>query len=164
MTTTKCFSCGALVENIDGPVHRYMDSSPGCWAAFGEVLEREFSDVNYGVNHRLTVDAYALQHPGKQSPQSIQSIAIHLASLYMIFKRNMPMPEATRHMRKLVEHKARFFWLDPPAGLGQVTVRDVLNAKDAEAHVQTVKKWAESAWSAWEEHHGQVKEWAELCA
>lgn len=163
MTTTKCFSCGALVADIAGPVHRYMDSSPGCWAAFGEVLAREYSDLSFGRNHRLTVDAYALQHPDKQSPQSIQSMAIHLASLYLIFERDMPMPEATGHMRKFVAHKAEFFWLDPPADLGQVTVRDVLNAEDAEAHVQTVKKWAESAWSSWGEHHGQVKEWAELC-
>lgn len=80
-TETKCFSCGALVKDIDGPVHRYMDSSPGCWATFGEVLAREYSAVNYGLNHRLTVDAYALQHPGKHSPQSIQSIAVHLVSL-----------------------------------------------------------------------------------
>ncbi len=141
-----------------------MDSSPGCWAAFGEVLAREYSDVNYGLNHRLTVDAYALQHPGMQSPQSIQSIAVHLVSLYLIFECDMPIPDATKHMQKLVEHKANFFWLDPPDDLGQVTVRDMLDTNDAEAHVQTVKKWAESAWSAWAEHHDQIRQWAELCA
>ncbi|MCH8931370.1 MAG: hypothetical protein IIA98_10730 [Proteobacteria bacterium] len=140
-----------------------MDSSPGFWAAFGEVLAREYSDVNYGANHHLTVDAYALQHPGKQSPQSINSIAVHLVSLYLIFERDMTMSAATRSMQKLVEHKAVFSWLDPSADLGQVTVRGVLNAKDAEAHVQMVKKWAESTWSAWEEYRDQVKEWAELC-
>ncbi len=141
-----------------------MDSSPGCWATFGEVLAREYPAVNYGANHRLTVDAYALQHPGKQSPQSIQSIAAHLVSLYLIFEHNLPMPEATRSMLKLVEHKAAFFWLNPPADLGAVTVRDVLDAKDAQAHVQKVKQWAESAWSAWEEHRDQARLWAELCA
>ena len=141
-----------------------MDSSPGCWAAFGEVLAHEYSDVSFGRNHRLTVDAYALQHPGKQSPQSIQSIAVHLVSFYMIFERGMKMPEATQFLQRLVEHKAEFFWLEPPADFGSVTVRNVLDAKNAEAHLQTVKKWAESAWSAWEEHHGQAKKWAELCA
>lgn len=141
-----------------------MDSSPGCWAAFGEVLTREYSDVSYGINHRLTVDAYALQHPGKQSPQSISSIAVHLVSLYLIFERDMTMSDATGSMQKLVAHKAAFFWLDPPADLGVVTVRDILDTNDAEAHIQTVKKWAESVWSAWAEHHDQIRQWAELCA
>lgn len=54
---SKCFSCGAMVEDIDGPVHRYMASSPGCWAAYGIVLAREYSDVMFARNHRLTVDA-----------------------------------------------------------------------------------------------------------
>ncbi len=76
--SVSCFSCGALAPDIDGPVHRYMDSSPGCWALFGEVLAREYSDYNYASHHRLTVDAYAVQHPGKPSPPSIGSVAVHL--------------------------------------------------------------------------------------
>ncbi|MCP5049599.1 MAG: hypothetical protein GY940_20685 [bacterium] len=54
-----CFSCGAPVPEIEGPVHRYMDSSPGCWKIFGEVLAREYSNAAYARYHRLTVDAYA---------------------------------------------------------------------------------------------------------
>ena len=42
-----CFSCGAEVPKSDGPVHKYIDSSPGCWAAFGEVLARECSDFRH---------------------------------------------------------------------------------------------------------------------
>lgn len=41
----KCFSCGGLYPNVDGPVHKYMDSSPGCWAIYGEVLAKEYSDL-----------------------------------------------------------------------------------------------------------------------
>jgi pimeloyl-ACP methyl ester carboxylesterase len=28
-----CPGCGALVPDIDGPVHTYVPSSPGCWKA-----------------------------------------------------------------------------------------------------------------------------------
>jgi hypothetical protein len=35
-----CFSCNAEVPDIDGVVHRYMDSSPGCWKLFGQILEK----------------------------------------------------------------------------------------------------------------------------
>lgn len=36
-----CVGCGGLFPEMDGPTHRYMESSPGCWAAYGEVLARE---------------------------------------------------------------------------------------------------------------------------
>ena len=74
-----CIGCGALVPQQDGPTHRYMESSPGCWAIYCEVLAQEYSDIAFATAHRLTVDAYAVQHPGTPSPQSIQSIGVHLA-------------------------------------------------------------------------------------
>lgn len=82
-----CFSCGALVPQTAGPTHRYMESSPGCWSVYGEVLVREYTDALYASLHRLTVDAYAVQHPGRPSPQSIQSVAVHLISLCLILDR-----------------------------------------------------------------------------
>ena len=39
-----CFSCGALVPDMSGPTHPYMESSPGCWHVYGEILVRQFSD------------------------------------------------------------------------------------------------------------------------
>ena len=39
-----CMGCGGLVPDITGPTHEYMESSPGCWQAYGEVLGREYSD------------------------------------------------------------------------------------------------------------------------
>ena len=66
---------------MEGPTHRYMQSTPGCWAAFGRVLAREYEDQRYFEVHRLTVDAYAVQHPGIPGRQSIQSVAFHLVRL-----------------------------------------------------------------------------------
>jgi len=60
------------LQKADGPAHAYMLSSPGCWAAYGELLAREYSDSAYRRLHRLSVDAYALQHPGIDTPQSPQ--------------------------------------------------------------------------------------------
>ena len=39
--------------------------------------------------HQLTVDAYAIQHPGKPSAQSIQSVCVHLISLYASLEREI---------------------------------------------------------------------------
>jgi hypothetical protein len=64
MNSIPCIGCHALFPDVDGPVHRYMESSPGCWASYGEVLVREYTEPSYFGVHRLTVDAYAVQHPG----------------------------------------------------------------------------------------------------
>ena len=163
MKQLECFSCGALAPDIEGSVHRYMDSSPGCWALYGEVLAREYSDVSLFQNHRLTVDAYALQHPGSPSPQSIQSIAVHLCSLFLVFERGSALDTATAKMKRLSMHKSEFSWLEPQVGLGAVSVQDVWVTEGVSAHLDVVKRWAATTWAAWEQHHAQVHSWVKLC-
>ena len=68
ITRIACTGCGALVPDTPGPTHRYIGASPQCWALFGEVLAREYSDFRYASVHQLTVDSYAAQHPGTPSP------------------------------------------------------------------------------------------------
>lgn len=164
MKESKCFSCGARVPEIQGSVHRYMASSPGCWATYGEVLAREYSNPSYFRYHRLTVDAYALQHPGTPSLQAIQSIALHLCSLYTIFECGSEMSAATNLMKRMSKYKTNFSWLEPPKILGSITVRKVWESEGADAHLYEVQEWAKSTWLAWEKHHSQVRTWVKLCS
>jgi len=136
-----------------------MESSPACWAAFGEVLAREYSDSAYFQVHRLSVDAYAVQHPGKPSPQTIQSVAVHLVRLCLLLERSLPMERANDAMLKASEQEKKFVWLTPPASLGAVTVADVRDAQDVEAHMTAVRRWAQSAWEAWSPHHATIRSW-----
>jgi hypothetical protein len=154
-----CIGCGGLVPEIDGPTHRYLESSPGCWQVYGEVLSREYTDPAYAVWHRLTVDSYAVQHPGRPSPQTIQSVCVHLLSLCLVVERGADPKYATRVMGEALQPKGRFTWLTPPRSLGDVTVVDVAAASTVSAHVRAVRAWAESAWSAWAEHHETVRSW-----
>jgi hypothetical protein len=144
---------------MDGPTHRYMESSPGCWHLYGQVLAREYSDRAFSALHRLTVDAYAVQHPGHPSPQAIQSVCVHLLSLCLVFERGLAASYATRVMGEATRTKDRFVWLTPPAGRGAVTVADVAVAAEPHAHEERVRSWAGSAWSAWAEHHAIVRSW-----
>lgn len=64
-----------------------MLCSPGWWAVFGEVLAREYEDPACMANHRLTVDAYAVQHPGEPTPAAARSVLLHLVSLCAIRER-----------------------------------------------------------------------------
>jgi hypothetical protein len=155
-----CPGCGALVPESDGPAHRYIGASPGCWAVYGEVLAREYEDVRYGRVHRLTVDAYAAQHPGVPSPQSVQSVAVHLLALHAIFERGVPLPQAKQVLQEAVKRKREFRWLDPPGFLGEVTVLDVHAATDPEQHEVRVHQWARAVWQAWAEHHHTIRSWA----
>jgi hypothetical protein len=147
---------------MEGPVHQYLVSSPGCWAIYGEVLAREFSDYRYGRKHRLTADAYAVQHPGKPSTRTIQSVAVHLAGLYLVLERGLQIEKSSLFMQRLTNHKSRFHWLDPPKALGPITIYNVWRADNPETHLRRVQDWAASAWSAWEAHHQQIRDWIEI--
>ena len=159
MTMIRCIGCGGLVPRMEGPTHRYLESSPGCWHVYGEVLSREYTDPAFAALHRLTVDSYAVQHPGRPSPQSIQSVCVHLMSLCLVLERGVDVGYATRAMQAAVREKNRFVWLTPPPSLGAVTVVDVAAASTPAQHNPKVRIWAESAWSAWAEHHATVRGW-----
>ncbi len=157
MTGIACVGCGAIFADLEGPTHRYMESSPGCWAAYGEVVAREYSDPSYASLHRLSVDAYAVQHPGRPSPQTTQSVALHLMSLCLILERGVDPSRATAFFQEAAKDKGRYVWLPPPASRGSVTVKDVYAAASAEDHERLVRAWAESAWSAWAPHHDVIR-------
>lgn len=159
MNLKRCIGCRGNFPDIEGPTHRYMESSPGCWSCFETVLAREYGDLAYHEVHRLTVDTYAIQHPGQPSKQTINSVALHGISLCVIFDDDIPMESATRVIQQAAKNKARFEWLTPPASMGPITVADVLRAKDAETHVKLVNEWAQSAWNAWADHHDTFKQW-----
>ncbi len=87
--TTICFSCGAIVSDLEGLIHPYMLSSPGCWKIYGEILAKEYAPETYDPDpHRITVDTYAVTHPGvKEERRAIQSVTIHLIRLYYFLKK-----------------------------------------------------------------------------
>ncbi len=155
--TTKCFSCNAEIPCIEGEVHKYMDSSPGCWKLFGQILEKEYSDPDYMENHRITVDAFAVQHYGKPSPQAIQSVNLHLASMYLIYDKGLDVNIADKGLTILAKYKSELFWLDPPVKVGEITVVDILKAQTAEEHCQLVYDWGKSVWKAWTVHHQTIQ-------
>jgi hypothetical protein len=160
--TIHCIGCQALVPDFDGPTHAYIGASPGCWRVYGEVLAREYGEYAYPDCHRLTVDAYAAQHPGVPSRRSIQSVAVHLIWLHLVIERGLTSSAATRLMKPAVQRAHEFAWLDPPSFAGGVTILDVAAAEGLEAHEAMVGRWAESVWSAWRAHHGTVRRWADI--
>jgi hypothetical protein len=150
-----CPECGALVNDIEGPT--YGTGAPGCWAAFGEITGREFTDPAFRAHRRSPIDAYAVQHPGSSSPRAAKSAWVHLIGLCLVLERGFPVEAAIRAIARLASEGPEFRWLEPPADRGSVTVADVAAAPDVAAHVQAMQRWADSAWAAWEGHHPAIR-------
>ena len=83
-----CRPCGALVADVNGPVHAYVPSAPGCWAAFGELQADELQRFGRHPAHDLVVDAYMAQHPGQ--------VLTHRALLHAVWGTNADQPEYLR--------------------------------------------------------------------
>ncbi len=156
-----CCGCGVVLPDSDGPVHDYMDSSPACWAAFGQVLAREYSAEALLPVHRLTVDSYAVQHPGEASRQAIQSVGFHLSRLCLFLERGLSANDANSAMLRIAKTKSNMTYLTRPDGIGDLTVVDVLATTDDTAHISAVRRWAQSAWSAWHAHHATIRAWVD---
>jgi hypothetical protein len=157
--TTSCPGCGLGLPATPGlPTHPYIGSSGGCWARYGELLAREYESPAYFGVHQLTVDAYAVQHPGEPERRSIQSVALHLITLGMVVERGVD-PRLGPAIHRRIAGTETFRWLEPPERRGRMTVLDVLAADSPDAHERLVRAWAVDVWEAWATHHPAVRAW-----
>lgn len=156
----RCPGCNALVPDSEGPTHRYVGASAGCWQLYGELLAKEFSEPDYAALHQRTVDTYMVQHPGVDSPQARQSVAVHLMSLCLQLEEGMAPERATRALPHFTHRD--YPWLTPPDHRGEVTVQDVLAARTPAEHTERVQQWARSVWHAWAMYHNTVRRWLDL--
>jgi Family of unknown function (DUF5946) len=124
---------------------------------FEEILAREFSDYRYGRIHRLTVDAYSLQHPDKYM-RSGKSFAAHLTGMCAALERGDAIA-MNQVVQKWLSLNPR---IDKPAHIperrGSLTITDVHSASGAEEHVSRVHEWAREVWGAWAEHHALARQ------
>jgi Family of unknown function (DUF5946) len=157
--TERCIGCGAIVARIDGPIHRYMTSAPGCWAKHGELSAYHLSDPGASDYRQLCADAYAVQHPGQPGPQATQSVGGHLVNLFAQLKVGLPVARAAAIIERGIRQKGYFAWLTPPSFEGAHTILFMLaNLHDPR---RAAHEWAASAWKAWAPHHAQVRAWYE---
>jgi hypothetical protein len=155
-----CVGCGGAVPDIDGPTHKYVVASPGCWWLFGDVTARQFDEYGGSAVHQLAVDAYMVQHPGNAAAdrRQRQSVAVHLCSLYLQLVAGVPAGSVIGALARLA---GRPDWplLPEPASVGALTVADVAAANDRDEYATLVRRWAQSAWEAWSAQHATVRSW-----
>jgi hypothetical protein len=140
-----------------------MTSSSACWAAFGRVLEAEYSMPELMPVHRFSVDAYAVQHPGDPADRrALQSVGLHLARLWRQLEHPMPPAETNEVMKGFAARKETLISLSPPPRF-TITVADVAPYAGTSAHGQKTLAWARAAWSDWSMHHAYIRRWAAGC-
>lgn len=158
----QCVGCGKLLPVIDGPTHKYMLSSPACYAAFNQILAAEYSSQELMEVHRLTVDTYAVQHPGDPSDRrAVQSVGLHLARLFVQLESPRPPKETNQVMLDFASNKSSLIALKPPKQF-RVTAADIAPFAGTGLHAAKVKEWASTTWEDWSAHHDYIREWVKL--
>jgi hypothetical protein len=157
VSTVSCFGCGAVVDDIQGPVHAYMSSAPGCWALHGELV---VCGLEWGADRgtvQCRTDAYAAQHATNPDPRNRQSVAVHLMSLCATFELGLAPGTTTGLIGG---------WTHRPGGYpdfisserhGALTIVDAVAAPSAGAYAEAVQRWARSVWDGWASHHDQIR-------
>lgn len=158
MDEIRCFGCGALVPDQDGPTHKYMLSAPGCWALYGSVLVWRNALAAGGAltAAQRIIDTYAVQHATNPDRRNRQSVAGHLMSLCASMEHGISgarLPTVIgrwthRDYPLLVPRPARY----------PVTIRDVADAGEQDRPT-VADNWASTTWQAWSAHHDTVRAW-----
>ena len=119
-----------------------------CKTRFDEFLVLEFTDINYGAVHHLTVTTYMLQHSSKLTREGW----LHMRQLLKEFLvENKPPEQVRKQNRDLVDSGKRKFKIASRDGLPVInksawtkTILDV-RSENAEVYCADVTAWARSA-------------------
>ncbi|GAB4216623.1 MAG: hypothetical protein OHK0012_19270 [Synechococcales cyanobacterium] len=149
-----CMWCKGDFDAIEGATHDYVESTPGCWAAYSKLLAIEYENYPIlGDVHRLTVDTYAAQHPGQPSRRSIQSVWSHLIALHFYLEQGFDGDKTRLQLKRFVDIGPELVWLQPPDFSGALNVNHILVAVDPQDHIRRVKEWGHSVYSCWCQVH-----------
>ena len=163
---TLCPGCGALFPPCGGPTHRYIGASAGCWELLnwtatiggpdttGLLAQSRIPENPVPVPAHRTAppldalfgDAYGVQHHGEDSPQAIQSVAVHLLNLHGIIsgKTTRPRWPIDRALRR----RGVFHKLDPPALGSALTIRHLFPGGGVVTPI-TRSQYVISVYEAW---------------
>lgn len=159
-----CPGCTALLPPSTGPTHRYIGASPACWELYS-LLNAGEPPLTPHPRNGLLVDAYAAQHPGVPSPQAIQSVAIHLLTLYGILMKGIADEQALWIRRRALRIQdqskhGRFVWMEPPSFEGQLTIVDIVQAPTPDQRTEQLQSYVDTVWQTWSDRHlGTISDW-----
>lgn len=157
--TSTCPGCGLSSNEAAGRTPEGHWASAACWAVYGQVLTRSYTDSGYRAVHQMVVDAYAAQHAGGTSRREVQSVSLCLMTLCLFVEDGVDPAQGPALHKRIVAHRPDFVWLAPPNQPGLMTIADVLSARDKDEHCLLVRNWGYRVWQAWTPHHATIRAW-----
>jgi len=154
-----CPRCGGVVPVVDAPTPAEISAAPGCWMLYNKVVGREYGEWSYPQLHRLTVNAYAAQHPGGSGPDAVRWLGSHLIGLCAALALGQDATRSNSIIDRVAAEFAGFEWLEPPQLSGLLTIADVAAAPSLRERERLVRDWACDVWDAWAAHHATIKGW-----
>jgi Family of unknown function (DUF5946) len=160
-----CPDCRAMLPPSNGATHRYIGASAACWGLFTALQSGGEPPLAPHPLNGLLADAYAAQHHGVPSPQAIQSVAVHLLTLYGMLVRGVTPSKALQIRLDAVSEKwgsknGRFHWLTPPDFSNSPTVADIVQQPTPEARTKLLVRYVNSVWELWAATHLEtVADW-----
>ncbi len=151
-----CPACGHVGDH-DGPGHAYLSVSPACWARYGEVLAREYSDPAYWRTHRVLTDAYCGQHSIGADRRARQSLWIHMAALSMHFDDRAEDEVIVDFLGRAAKSDHPFPELAMPAENMSVRIDAVHAAPDAPSHRAAAVEYARAVHEVWAPHRAALR-------
>ena len=163
-----CPDCGIKLPKLSSywKTHRYIGASPSCWEQFSNLLNAGDPPIAPGRFNTLLLDAYCVQHPGKPSQKTIQSVAGHGLVLFGVFALGVDPKNALRIRRRALRtirgrpKNTRFHWLTPPSQSEYMTIGDIVSAPTPLARTEQVRAYVENVWQVWSAvHHDTLAQW-----
>lgn len=174
MAHETCPGCGALYPPMpEAATHRYIGAAAGCWALYTPLTAGQAVDSALVAASQippapesqnrlgaptvpgvaaLFVDAYAAQHHGDGSPPAVQSVAVHLLTLYGVFEANA-LPEQALWLRRRATRKRGVYHQLAPPPLGHaLTIRHLFPGGGVE-EPRSVADYVQSVYAIWAAHH-----------
>ncbi len=128
-----------------------------CRAIRDQLLTREYEQVLYALRHRMSVDAYCLQHPDDYCT-SAKSLAAHLCGLCIAFE-HANNPAILRGLQQWLSTNPKLHKPELPAGRGALTIAVICGLDDPAAYSRAIEAWARSVWDAYYHLHGIARDW-----
>ena len=156
-----CPGCKASLEPVDGPTHRYIGASAACWKIYANLGAGGYPIIGSDKYGNLLVDAYAAQHPGVDSPQARQSVAVHLVTLWAVLRAGADVEKAIDIRVRVVTVGRRtggFEWLRPAPESYPLTVPGLVSSEPIEASsIDLLVGGVLGSWSI--EHETAIRRW-----
>jgi hypothetical protein len=172
-----CPGCGALFPPHEGPTHRYVGASSACWELNLSLISGSPPDPGLLARSRVPpvtpvtctrkdtrlldaalVDAYGVQHHGEDSPQAIQSVALHLLALHGFIAKEI---DGLWIRRRALRTRGVFHKLQPPLLGCALTIRHFFASEGTEGTISR-SDYACSVHAAWIAlHRATIEDWYE---